>query len=151
MRGAVPHFKRGPVHLAWLSSLLAPLSSSNQQMVDWSSVQKFKATLNSQVARLELELNTRFDPTGQIYIQDSTLNALPTFFYNEVEQRDARNYLYNVAEAQAKVFLYNTAEFQAQVHFIIMVPNSAASNVNDIATLVDSVKVAGKNYQIQLY
>lgn len=135
-----------PVMFAYLRALLNPLKTVNDSLVALAVYSRREAVFNGQVMYLEKALNLRFDTlNNRIYIEDGVFNVSPPYLYRKVQEQPL--YLNRKAD-NAPLYLYRKADYNNPIHFIVRIPSSLLPNTAQIAEVVNSLKQAGKIYQI---
>jgi hypothetical protein len=107
-------------------------------------------SFSSQVISLEYALNDRFNPgNDEIYILDY-LQFSDLYLYNKVEDRNDK-YFFNKAEAKQYYYLRNKTEYSGDFDFVVMVPTWLTYDINEMRSLINRYKLAGKRYTIVNY
>lgn len=106
-----------------------------------------KASLTGQIMTLEEHLNDVFDPVNrEIHIEDPEWIE-PVNLFLKVEEKP-RTVLYLKSEAGAPTYLWNQEEAD-YVQFIVYIPTAwADSIIEEMKTIINCYKLAGKQYQI---
>lgn len=135
-----------PKMFAYLKALLAPIQTTNDSFLSLIQWSRREAVFNGQVMYLEKALNLEFDPVlSRIFIEDGAFNTSPPYLYRIAEERPL--YLYKKSENNP-LYLYKKSEYNNPIHFIVRIPSNLLPLSTQIAQLVDSLKQAGKTYQI---
>ena len=142
------HKLRTRKHIAWLVALFAPLQTIYTLFTGKRITNLYMLSITPQVCFLEKMLNDRYDNTERrIYINDA-YRAYPTYIYlpDEVKPLWVRT-----AAENAPVFIHTRSETEAGVtDFIVNVPSAVPINDLEMRALLNSYKLAGKRYQINI-
>lgn len=140
-----------PITKSWLYSLIQPLIELYAIFSSYRIQALYTLSFTGQVIYLEKLLNDTFNNGGtEIFIEDGILKIAP-FLFNTAEDADPF-YVFNTAETnEANLYLYNTAEYTGNLDFIVKVPTALVFDENQMKSLINKYKLAGKNYTIQTY
>lgn len=147
----VPQLLRKARMVAWLMALVSPMVWIYNQLLGLRKIILYKLTITPQVVYLEKMLNDRYDTSDRrIYINDGQEytslpvfqreEAKPVFMFRKTEEGVLQTLLYTKSE---------TAQFTYD--FIIHIPVFVSFDVNELTALVNSYKLAGKSYKIQIH
>ncbi|UGU15223.1 hypothetical protein LS482_16240 [Sinomicrobium kalidii] len=132
---------RKPRMVAWLQSLLQPVSTLHYEWKQNRERNLYRLRHNGQVCYLRKALNDEFDPElRRIEIADGS--------------RFRRNYIYTQAEQQPRylgtMYLRPSSDYEdTGVDFIVLVPAGLIYDPYDMRALVDFYKLASKRYRIE--
>lgn len=140
-----------PITKAWLYSLIQPIIELYAIFSSYRIQALYTLSFTGQVIYLEKLLNDTFNNGGtEILIADGILKIAP-FLFNTAEDADPF-YVFNTAETnEENLYLYNTAEYTGNLDFIVKVPTALVFDENQMKSLINKYKLAGKNYTIQTY
>lgn len=140
-----------PLTKAWLYSLIQPLIELYAIFSSYRIQALYTLSFTGQVIYLEKLLNDTFNNGGtEIFIEDGSLKIAP-FLFNTAEDAEPF-FVYNTAETdEPNTYLYNTAEYTGNLDFIVKVPVALVFDENQMKSLINKYKLAGKNYTIQTY
>lgn len=140
-----------PITKAWLYSLIQPIIELYAIFSSYRIQAIYMLSFTGQVIYLEKLLNDTFNNGGtEIFIEDGILKIAP-FLFNTAEDADPF-YVFNTAETnEENLYLYNTAEYTGNLDFIVKVPTALVFDENQMKSLINKYKLAGKNYTIQTY
>lgn len=136
---------------AYLMVLAGPFISIYNSLLSFRDQIIYKLTITPQVVYLEKMLNDRYDTVQRrIYIMDGQEYA-QLFIYMAAELKPL--FIYTKAEvAKPKNYLYVKGEVgQGTFDFVVFVPNDVAFDPNEIASLINTYKLASKTYNIQTF
>ena len=136
---------------SWLYSLIQPIIELYAIFSSYRIQALYTLSFTGQVIYLEKLLNDTFNNGGtEIFIEDGILKIAP-FLFNTAEDADPF-YVFNTAETnEENLYLYNTAEYTGNLDFIVKVPTALVFDENQMKSLINKYKLAGKNYTIQTY
>jgi hypothetical protein len=139
-----------PILKAWLYALIQPVIELYNIFYAYRTQTLYSLSITGQVIYLEKLLNDKYNNgnTG-IYIADGSYKNAP-FIYNTAEARPD-TFIYNTAEGKPDFFIYNTAEYMVGNDFIVMVPVAITFDSNEMTSLINLYKLAGKQFTIQTY
>lgn len=140
-----------PITKAWLYSLIQPIIELYAIFSSYRIQALYTLSFTGQVIYLEKLLNDTFNNGGtEIFIEDGILK-IAQFLFNTAEDADPF-YVFNTAETnEENLYLYNTAEYTGNLDFIVKVPTALVFDENQMKSLINKYKLAGKNYIIQTY
>jgi hypothetical protein len=140
-----------PILKAWLYALIQPVVELYNIFYAYRTQTLYSLSITGQVIYLEKLLNDKYNSGGtEIYISDGEFNNAP-FIYNTAEARPDL-FLYNTAEAKPDLFLYNTSEYTSGNNdFVINVPDTITFDTNEMTSLINLYKLAGKSFTIETY
>ncbi|MCH4824310.1 hypothetical protein ML462_14130 [Gramella lutea] len=149
----VIHFLPFPLRkikmIAWLRSLVKPISNLHTQFINYRRAAIYKIEHTPQVFSLEIVLNDTFDiQQRRIYISDGAYRD-GIYFYNPEEQKPV--YFYDPIE-NAPVHFFDGAElFSLDTDFVVVVP----FELNDaqeirMRSLIDFYRLPDKTYNISI-
>lgn len=140
-----------PITKAWLYSLIQPLIELYAIFSSYRIQALYTLSFTGQVIYLEKLLNDTFNNGGtEIFIEDGILKIAP-FLFNTAEDADPF-YVFNTGEtSEDNLYIYNTAEYTGNLDFIVKVPAALVFDENQMKSLINKYKLAGKNYTIQTY
>jgi len=146
----LPPFLRKPKNIEWLKALVKPVIDLYIIFYAYRTQTLYSLCITGQVIYLEKLLNDKFNNGNVgIYIADGSYNNAP-FLYNTAEARPD-TFIYKTSEGKPDLFLYNTAEYMIGNDFIVMVPVAITFDSNEMKSLINLYKLAGKQYSIQTY
>lgn len=145
----IPQHVQESEHNAWLTKLASPFVYLYNQLLLFRTNVLYKLTITPQVVYLEKMLNDRYDSAlRRIYIVDG-LSYNATYLYTSLELKP--QFTYKKSENNLW-FLYTSGETgQFSFDFVVMVPNAIAFNQNEMISLLNTYKLAGKIYSIQTF
>lgn len=145
---ALPVRKRQNKILALVFGLIIAVMQVFQNLMRWRRQLLYELKITGQVCYLELMLNDRFDSTQRrIYITNPVIYN-PTYVYQEAELRPVE--VRQESEGQP-VYLFAEGEVgNTAVDFIVWVPFSIVFDINEMSSLLNKFKMAGKRYKIQV-
>lgn len=143
-----PYILRKPFLLTFLGVLVYPVAQLHQLFLRFKTAKLYQLKITPQVCLLEMMLRDSFDPIDRgIYIVDAKW-YLPTYIYQEDELKPV--YLKKESEA-APVILYTESEAgRFRDDFIVLVPAGVVFNIDEMRGKIDSYKLAGTHYKIQI-
>ena len=142
------YFLRKPLLLTLLGVLVYPVAQLHQVFLRFRTAKLYQLKITPQVCYLEMMLNDSFDNTARgIYIEDAIWH-LPTYIYQEAELKPV--YLAIESEA-APVYVYTESEAgEFRDDFVVKVPATVLFNIEEMKGKIDSYKLAGTHYKIQI-
>ena len=156
----LPPLLRSGALIALLEVMVTPLKSLYERFLSYRATTSDALNINGHVLPLEMALN-KACYTDLIYIE-STNTRHGTFLYHESENLPSP-YLYNEAEGAEPLILYFEADAPKDVNFIVYIPQSICTNLDDkavdafhwyylniVKSLLDRYKAAGTTYEIRL-
>lgn len=145
----LPIKKRKPKWKSILFSILKPLQTVNDQMVEFHEETRYALLFNAQVIYLEHFLNDQYDPIDRgIYIED-TANIDYTYLHNKIEEVDPV-YVFNDSE-ETPHFLFSWSEYESEVDYIVKVPVTVDFNPIEMRNRILKYNSAGKRFEINTY
>lgn len=166
----LPPFMRQTKITTWLNCLIAPLLDIYGWFLDFRTATLQKLSFTGQVIYLEKLLNDTYnggqpgiyisdvEDLDQVYVGNRIENA-PIYIGNIEEYVLQSDGSYqDIYDYSPPIYIGNETEFTSQYDFIIHVPSSAnvlyakvlnttnANALNEARALVDTYKLAGKNY-----
>lgn len=154
----LPPFLRKSKNIAWLKSLVKPLIDLYTLFMAYRVTTVYSLSFTGQVIYLEKLLNDSYNAglTG-IYIADGS--GIARIYFSHKSEGFPKQYLYHKSENQTPLYLYHKSEYNSQNDFIIMVPLSLYTQLqlnndqglNNMKSLVNLYKLAGKRYTINSY
>ena len=154
----LPPAKRMVKRIAWLKALVKPVINLYSDFMVYQSATIYSLSFTSQTIYLEKLLNDTFNAslTGIYIIDGIVINKTYLFHKNE---GGPRQYLFHKSEHQSPIYLFHKSEFNVTVDFIIMVPatvysqlqNNNNQGLNSMTALVNKYKLAGKRFTINSY
>lgn len=134
--------------IAWLKTLLFPLSYSYTQFVNHRNSVNYNLTINSQVNRLQKALRDKFEIAGIniITIEDSITES---YMYTLAEEQNQSLVIHTILEEIDMAAIYTDVELNNEIDFIVEVPEGNESKESQIKAFVDRYKYAGKKFIIQ--
>lgn len=143
-----PYTKRKPVFLTLMGVMVYPLAQLHQSFLRFKAAKLYQLKITPQVCYLEMMLNDSYDFTTRgIRIVDAKW-YLPTYLYQEAELKPV--YLYQESELKP-VYLYTESEAgQFRDDFVVLVPAGVVFNIEEMKGKLDSYKLAGTHYKIQI-
>lgn len=134
---------------ALLTVLLKPLYDVLQRFNDFREDSIQRMNINGQVIYIEKALNDRFMlEYHEIYITDAT-DALEasSLLYPE---SDVTMKVYG-AESDSASYIYGAYEVRTGINFIVNIPSFLSGYVDEIKTIIEYNKPAGRSYKINMY
>jgi hypothetical protein len=144
----VPHVLRTHRMMSWMNALVSPVVTVYNLFLRYRNAKLYQLGITPQVCFLEKMLNDRFDPQDRrIYIGDG-LRYDPIYIFQDDEEKPI--WLYDESEAQP-VYLYTDGETLLNGDdFIVYVNVLIPFNEIEMKALLNSYKLAGKRYKIQV-
>lgn len=139
----LPTALRQPIHIAWLNSLLSPITTEWLQYVLWRKDKLYEAHVTSQTISIQAYLNRLFDPElKRIKVNHGETNE---FYISLWSETDGPYIL-----ADEGIFLSLEGEISSEVldGFIVEIPKGI--DATQVAGVVDAVKAAGVSYEVQI-
>jgi len=135
--------------LTFLGVLLYPVAQLHQLLLRFQTAKLYQLKINSQVCYLEQMLNDSFDLTlRRIYISDA-IWYLPTYIYQEAELKPV--YVKKEGE-DTPVYIYTESEAgEFRDDFVVFVPVGLVFNMDEMKGKIDSYKLSGTSYKIQIF
>lgn len=143
-----PKFLRKQKFIILVKACLYPLISLHTTLMNFRSAKIYQIKITPQVCYLEMMLNDRYDSIARrITIGDAEWH-LPWFLYQDAENKP--EYLYTEGEAQP-VYVYTDGEAgEALNDFVVLVPAAVSFNEQEMKSLLNSYKLFGTRYKIQI-
>lgn len=138
--------RKGTV-LAFLNAYVTPLVFTYQSFLKFRKAKLYQLMITPQVCYLERLLRDRFDFTlRRIEIEDAIWHS-PWYLYQEAELKP--EYLFIESENQP-VFLYTDNEAGSiKDDFVVLVPQDIVFDDNEMRSIINSYRLAGKRYKIE--
>jgi len=147
----IPEDVRVPEVIQYLLCLIVPIVWLYDRFVAFRNYINYTLTITPQVVFIEMMLNNRYDTLlRRIYLRDGVdYNAI--YFYTRAEAKP--KYFYARSEvAMPKRYIYSRGEASAITYdFIVFVPSDISLDSDEIRSLIDAYKLAGKYYLIQTF
>lgn len=154
--GLIPWYLRKELLIDWVDSLLSPLQTINDKLVNLSNEIRYRTAFNGQSILLKHVLNDKFDPIDRgIYISDGNIMPAVYHFFSP-ETNPVQAYTWNAAETNlsGQVFTFFMSELETDYYeFVVNVPISLGILTTDalLNGIIKYYKLAGKRYIINLY
>lgn len=155
----IPLALRKPKLIAWLKVFVSQVKLLKDFFVDFREQKLFFLAHNSQVIYLEHILNHYFNPEGTsndpdyegngIYITDGQYQD-NTYLFHTNEQSN-ETYLYHTSEQGEETYIYHNTEQGVMTGFIVWVPTDFSIDENEVKSIINRFKLAGKLYNIKYY
>jgi len=145
----IPEPLRSPEMIAWITRLASPFTYLYSLILSFRQSTLYKLAITPQVVFLEKMLNDRYDSSlRRIYILDGQ-EYNPLYIYTVAEVKPV--WLYTKGEVgKPQVDLFTKGEVgQFTFDFVVYVPVAISFDVNEMSSLVNTYKLAGKIYDIQ--
>ena len=140
---------------AFVRTIISSLQTLSNDFDAFSNAIRYDLKFDGRVIYLEHWLNDTFDNTlRRIYIVDpSPSNTIPVVVFNYSEGQPSNMIVRNYGETGATAATYNRSELQTRFDFVIKVPFSIGTSVNQktITAMVNRKKQAGKMFAIQTF
>lgn len=135
-------------HNTWLQRLVSPLVYIYNQLLLFRATVLYKLSITPQVFSIEKMLNDRYDSAlKRITIIDG-VQLDQKYMYLRAEGKPI--YIYRKSEGKPKKYFYLRGETSEEsFDFIVNVPSAIAFDKNEMKSLINSYKLAGKFYSIQ--
>ncbi|OPB87800.1 hypothetical protein [Elizabethkingia occulta] len=138
----LPTFLRSPSLMAITNVITYGLEEVNDDFIANRKSNIEAITYNSQVCYLRKILNDKFDFDRRILIEDSS-DKEEIYIYTDAE---------NKPQYLGELILYPESEFSdKKVDFVVKVPKTLESYLENIKDIVDFYRLASKRYKIELY
>jgi hypothetical protein len=139
-----------PKHLNFLKAFVKPLSSTNQNFINFKNDIIYKISFTGQVIYLERLLNNKFDPVNRaIFIRDG--NTLDRIYLRQIVEKRPPLYLRRKSESKP-IYLRRKSEYDALYDFIVCIPTTISlTNAlkAQMSAEIDFYRQAGMTYQIK--
>lgn len=145
----IPEDVRVPEVIQYVLCLLVPVVWVYDRVIAFRLYINYTLTITPQVVFIEMMLNNRYDTLlRRIYLRDG-IELDVGYFYTRTEAKP--NYFYARSEvAMPKRYIYARGESGARTYdFIVFVPLAILSNIEEMKSIIDAYKLAGKYYLIQ--
>ena len=148
VRWWTPYPLRKTFLLSLVGVLLYPVAQLHQLFLRFKDAKLYQLKITPQVCYLEMMLNDSFDFTTRgIRIVDA-IWYLPTYIFQEAELKPV--YLKKEGEG-APQWIYTEAEAgEFKDDFTVLVPVGVVFNLEQMKAQLDSYKLAGTRYKIQI-
>lgn len=161
----VPHYLSGRKYILFLQSLVWPLKTLNDRFVVFAKEKRIEAAMTSQVFYFEWYLNRKFgkylaDPAQKIVIKESSPIGVDIYFENADYSKPFTVWFEgeqiltsNEAENPRLMHLLSEEKAVNKASFIVCVPQINITEhefVNMLSHTVNTYKIAGKTYLIQI-
>jgi hypothetical protein len=145
----IPQHVQEVEHNSWVQRLVSPFVYIYNQLLLFRSSVLYKLTITPQVVYLEKMLNDRFDSAlKRIYILDG-LSYNATYLYTKPESKP--QHAYTKPEANPLTLFTAGETTQFSFDFVVFVPVAVTFDVDEMKSLLNSYKLAGKYYSIQTF
>lgn len=137
-----------PKTLAWLQTILYPLTYLYAEFQIHRNTVNYNLTINSQVNRLQKALRDKFELVGinVVTIEDSITEF---YMYTLAEEQSQSLVIHTVVEDINESAIYTEDELNNEIDFIVEVPVGHESKETQIKAFVNRYKYAGKKFIIQ--
>lgn len=147
-------FHRKEKMLAWLHSLLYPVTLLYAAFLLYRDQKIYDARITGQVEWLEWMLNDKFYSDGDlrnIYIEDNNDFENEVYIFN-TDEDETNTYIYNSGEtADEETYIFNTSEGMNGADFTVWVPVSLVFDMDYMSSLIIYFKLAGTTFEIKTY
>lgn len=132
-----------------LKAMLYAVGQVHSSFLTYRKAKIYQLTITPQVCYLERMLNDRYDSSlRRIYISDAVWH-LPLFVYMEAENKPVP--VYQTSEAKPVTVWTEGESGVALNDFVVFVPIGLQYNSAEMRSLIDSYKLFGTKYTIQLF
>ena len=145
----IPEDMRVPEVIQYVLCLLVPVVWLYDRFILFRNYITYALTITPQVVYMEMMLNNRYDTSlRRIYIRDG-IDYDPIYIYTRAEAKP--EYFYVRGEAgKPKKYLYTRGESGSLTYdFIVFVPVVVIFNFEEMKSLIETYKLAGKYFLIQ--
>jgi len=143
-----PYPLRDVFLLTYLGVIIYPIAQVHQLFLRFKTAKLYQLKITPQVCYLEKMLNDAFDFTARRIWIDDAIWYQPTYLYQENELKPVA--LSTDAENKP-IYLYQEGEVgDFKDDFVVYVPATVAFNVQQMIGSLDSYKLAGTRYKIQI-
>jgi len=147
---SLPINKRTPIRLQWLELMTKPLISDDVLIMKDYDLYLRKANCNSQVLKMEYLLRYLFS-NDNIYISKGVVyDRIFAFHNNSINQRPTFLY-HNETVHEDRYYLFNNFTNVEQYNFVVNIPNSLTSRIDEIKFYVDKYNRLGRTYKIKTF
>jgi hypothetical protein len=135
---------------AFLRVMVLPFSMLHDRFLAYRRQSLNRLQITGQVIALEKGLNDMFFLTGnEIYITD--IPSVDFYLYNDEEPFPGLVMYNDGEEAPHRTYWRNDGEGRYDGDFIVNVPSFLKNYENEIRIFLDTYKVVGKKYKINIY
>jgi len=142
-----------PLHFNWLVSLLKPLQITIDDYSAWLKRRYYLLNITGQTISLEAFLNDEFDVDLR-RIKILTANSNYNGIWIALEEEVDMFITLSRSDESEDVFIYfcEQSEQGTSIDFIVQVPAEIATTdvINQIKSIVNRYKLAGKSYQVDV-
>jgi hypothetical protein len=144
----VPQELQVPEHVNWVYRLVSPIVYIYNQLNLFRASLLYKISITPQVCYLEKMLNDRYDSIlRRIRVIDGVQKELK-YIYVRAELKPI--YIYRKSEGKPPKYFYLKGETSDEsFDFLVTVPVAISFNLNEMRSLLNTYKLAGKYYSIQ--
>jgi len=146
-------FHRKGKMLAWLHSLLYPVTLLYASFLVYRDQKLYDARITGQVEWLEWMLNDKFYADGDlrsIYIEDNNDFENEVYIFN-THENETETYIYNTDETEPETYLFNASEGLSGSDFTVWVPEDLVFDMDYMVSLITFFKLAGTTFTIKTY
>lgn len=148
VRWNLPVSRRKPRLLAMLYALIYPVVVVYQALIKYKKAKQYQLLISPQVCYLERLLNDRFDYGLRRIRIDEPIVHDPWYLFQEEELKP--EYLFTEGENQP-VYLFTESEAgEIKDDFIVLVPAGLSFDSNELKSLLNQFRLAGKKYSIKI-
>lgn len=148
VRWLTPEDLRTGSLLAFIESFIVPVVWLYQSFLKYRKAKIYELTITPQVCYLEMLLNDRFDfSQRRIYITDAVWHQ-SWYIYQENELKPEFLFVENELHP---IYLYTDNEAgEVKDDFVVVVPNGLLFDENEMRSLLDGFRLAGKRYKVSI-
>lgn len=145
-----PELLRKPKHLAWLQTVLKPVTTLWNAVLEYRNAKLYEATITGETNRLEKALQDKYENPG-IYFTQPTDYLDTAWIFLKIEPKFQEYDFLKSEEHEPPVYDFLKSEYDPDFDFVVRVPNSLSIYVNEIKAFLKKYILAGKRYKIELY
>lgn len=141
-----PSMLRKSKMLAWISVCVSPVTFVYNNLLRFRKLTLYRLSITPQVCYLQKLLNDQYDYISRgIRIVDAEQTD-PLFIFEDVE--DKPFWLFTDGEASPQYLFTDGEASDLKDDFIVIVPLSVQFDLNEMTSLINSYKLASKQFKI---
>lgn len=147
---AMAHFLRGPIFQAFVKVSAKELDTIHQDTLTIRDTALFDLSFTAQKNYLQELMNITFDPIGRGIFIENTIIFPDNFTFFDSEARPD-TFVFFDSESKPPLTTRFQSEAQGDSDFIIFVPVALVFDEDEMRSLVNKYRAAGKTFEIETY
>jgi hypothetical protein len=134
--------------MAWLGIVITPVQFLYQDLLRFRTQKVYELGITPQVCYLKKLLNDRYDVADRRIIIEDAIEQDPVYLFKRSESKP--KYFYKRSENNPVTFYTRGESGGLRNDFVVKVPGAIVFPMAEMKSLVQSYKLAGKKFAIQI-